>query len=503
MANRTLGIELTDDQIKIVEVSFGRRLKVFNFAVIDNRNVEASRRAEQLNHTLKIRGFEAKDAVIATSGANVEHRLLTLPPLSSREMHFVTQRESKKLAPTAGAETVWSYEILKAKEELGIKKNQILLVTAERPLVDAAQAFISQTRLKLQQITTIPEAVLNLLRHVMAWKKDAVSTVVHFAGNFVHILFVQDGLLLLSREIHFDPANMAPDEQVLRIVSELKRSTLYFRQNFPQAQLNQVIFSGDNDALGTLATQSTEELGIPGSIVRFEESLDTSTFRGNWDEFRFHLPGLTAALGAAWRKTAGSSGINLLPGKTQAKEQAGINPAKIAKVACVLAMAGSLTMGGYYLRETSAIAAERQQLIQRSAIVDPRLQELAELDSRRASAEQKAAFLHSIGARADWTELLRNLSFIVPPTAVFESIKVEGGTEMKLTLQGYLSASSAADGNADFNRFFNDLHGLSFFKAVTMPKPTTVSFIDAPATTPVSTLQVRSKVSFEVVCLLP
>src|SRR5207244_2880227 len=255
MANRILGIEYGADRIKVVEVTFGRKLKVFNFAVIDNRNVDPARRTEQLNHTLQVRGFEAKDAIIATSVGNSEHRLLTLPPLSTREMHFVMQRESKKLAPAGMAEMVWSYDVLKTKEELGIKKNQILLVSAERPMVDAAQNLLSQSRFKLLQVTTIPEAVLNLLRQVIAWKKDAVRMVVHFAASGVHVLFAQDGALLLSREVHFDPSNMDQEEQAQRLSSELKRSMLYFRQNFPQAQLDQINFSGENDILGTLATR--------------------------------------------------------------------------------------------------------------------------------------------------------------------------------------------------------------------------------------------------------
>src|SRR6266849_9326510 len=229
MANRVLGIEYTEDRIKIVEVGFGRRLKIFNFAVIDNRNIDPARRTEQLNHTLQVRGFEAKDAIIATGGGTTEHRLLTLPPLSTREMHFVMQREAKKLAPTGMAEMLWSYDVLKTKEELGIKKNQILLVTAERPMVEAAQNLLAQSRLKLLQVTTIPEAVLNLLRQVIAWKKDAVRMVVHFAGTGVHIMFVQDGTLLLSREIHFESADMEQSEQADRLSNELKLSMLYFR----------------------------------------------------------------------------------------------------------------------------------------------------------------------------------------------------------------------------------------------------------------------------------
>ncbi len=197
MANRVIGIEYAGDRIKIVEVSFARKLKVFNFAVIDNRSVDPARHTEQLNHTLQTRGFEAKDAVVATSGGNTEHRLLTLPPLSAREMHFVMQRESKKLAPTGMAEMLWSYDVLKTKEELGIKKNQILVRKAERRMIDATQNLLNHTRLRLQQGTTVPEAVLNLLRQVTAWKKEAVRVIVHFAGAGVHILFAQEGVLLL------------------------------------------------------------------------------------------------------------------------------------------------------------------------------------------------------------------------------------------------------------------------------------------------------------------
>src|SRR5262249_42998521 len=194
--------------------------------------------------------------------------------------------------------------------------------------IDRAQSALAQTKLKLQQVTTIPEAVLNLMRQITAWKKDTVRAIVHFAGKGVHVLFAQDGALLLSREIPFDYGDLAPDEQVGRLVNELKRSVLYFRQNFPQSQLDQMVFSGDNAVLGTLAGRSAEDLGIPGSILRFEDNLDPSGFRGNWDEFRFHLPALAAAAGAGWRKAPGTTGINLLPGKTQPRAPAGLSPTR-------------------------------------------------------------------------------------------------------------------------------------------------------------------------------
>lgn len=504
MANPVLGIEYAGDRTKIVEVSFGRRLKIHNFAVIDSRSVDPARRTEQLNHTLQVRGFEAKEAIIATSGGNSEHRLLTLPPLSTREMHFVMQREAKKLAPTGMAETLWSYDVLKAKEELGIKKNQILLVTAERPMVDAAQNLMAQSRVKLQQVTTIPEAVLNLLRQVTSWKKDTVRAVVNFAGTGVHFMFAQDGTLILCRELHFDSADVAQEEQADRFSNELKRSMLYFRQNFPQARVDQIVFSGDSDILGALSSRASEELGVPGSILNFEENLDTSGFRGNWDEFRFHLPSLAAAIGAGWRKTPGISGINLLPGKTQAKQEAGLNPTKIARAACIVAASIALIVGLYYFREKGKIDAMRLDVTQRAAAVAPKLQQMTQFETNRSLAGHRTEFLDRIGARTDWSELFRSISLIVPQTAVFEEMKLESGDVPKITIHGYVLAPSAAEGNADFNRFYSELSGLPAFKSVSMPKQPLVSVADSSsALTKVANAPQGSKVSFEIVCELP
>jgi Tfp pilus assembly PilM family ATPase len=501
MANRVLGIEYSEELIKVVEVSFARKLKVFNFAVVDTRNVDPARRAEQLQHTIQVRGFEARDALVAASGGTVEHRLLTLPPLSGREMHFVMQRESKKLAPGGMAEMLWSYDVLRTKEELGIKKNQILLVTAERPMVDGIQALLSQTKLRLQQVTTIPEAVLNLARQAGPWKKDAVRMIVHFAGTQVHIIFAQDGVLLLSRDIRFDYADLDPEEQSDRLVNELKRSALYFRQNFPQTQLEEIVFSGDGDILGTLSRRSTEELGIGGSILRFEDSLDTSGFRGNWDEFRFHLPSLAAAFGASWRKSPGSSGINLLPGKALAKQEAGLNPTKVAKAAFAASLVFALGAGGYWMRAKGQVDAELLEIAQRSALVDPELAQAEQLEQRRSGAAVQADFLMRLGPTADWSEILRNLSYLLPQTAVFEQLRVESGAAPKLVLRGNLIAATPAEANADFSRFFNDLGTLPFFKSVAMSSPLSTSFENVSGATPVSVV-VRSKVSFEVQCLL-
>lgn len=508
MSNRTLGIEYTNDAIKIVEASFARKLKVSNFAIVDLRKTEPERHAEQLNHTLQVRGFDARDAIIAVSGGNAEHRLLTLPLLTARELQFVMQRESKKLAAAGTDQMVWSYDVLKTKEELGIQKNQILLVAAQREAVTNVESFVSQTRLNLTQVTTVPEAVLTLARQVTAWKRDAVRTVVYFAGNTVHVLFVQDGVLLLSREIRFDYGNISQEEQVERLIVELKRSALYFHQNFPQTQRDQILFTGDSDLLGILSARSAQDLDIPGGIFQVEESLDMTGFRGNWDEFRFHLPALAGALGAAWRKRA--AGINLLPGKTQQIKGQGANPTRIAAIGCAAACGLLAVAGVYYARQSSEISAEKRGLTSRLDIANTKLQQASDSQTKRAAAGDKSSFLHRFGNRADWGEIFRSLTFLIPPSAVFESIHLDGGEKAVLILRGYVLSDTAAQGNADFNRFFNGVRTLPFFKTVGMLKPLNVSFDDdsrrmgAPRLAPVQMpFRPQSKTSFEIQCELP
>src|SRR5262245_38473653 len=141
MAASILGIEYSKDTINIVEVSYARRLKILNFAVIESGAIPPERRREQLLHTLNTRGFEARQAVVAFSGPGVEHRLLQLPPLSPREMEFVMAREARKAS--SAKNMAWTYELLEAKEEVGIKKSQVLLVTAESESVKAVQEIFA------------------------------------------------------------------------------------------------------------------------------------------------------------------------------------------------------------------------------------------------------------------------------------------------------------------------------------------------------------------------
>jgi Tfp pilus assembly PilM family ATPase len=495
MANRILGIELSKGRTKIVEVAPGRRIKIFNFAIVEGGAVDPDRRAEQLQHTLRVRGFEAKDVVLAVGGTGMEHRLLTLPPLSDRELQFVMQREAKKVA--ASPDSLWSYTTLKTKEELGIKKDQILLVAAEHATITDARDRILAAKLRVQQVTTVAEALLNLMRQAGIFKKETARMMVHLGGGRMHVVFAQDGVLLLSRDITAEYEGMRQDEHVARLVTEVRRSLLFFRQNFPQSTLDQILFSGDSDIIGSLTTRSKEEIGIESSILRFDELLDQTAFRGDWDEFRYHLPALAVAIGAAWRKAPGA-GINLLPGQTSSGRRP-VNLSGIGKYAAAASLAVTVLLGAYYLSQRGTVDGVLENLRNRQAQAQLKIDQAGPLQQQQAAAIARSAFLKGIAPITDWTELFRNISFVIPDTALFEAVQVEVAPKPTMVIRGHLRASMA-QANADFTRLFNGLRGLPHFSSVTVSKPLSV-VSETSSATPVSAVP-TSQVSFEVRCEL-
>jgi Tfp pilus assembly PilM family ATPase len=433
MANSILGIEYSKDGIKVVEVTYARRMKVLNFALIESGAVAQERKQEQLLHTLQTRGFEAKQAIVAYSGPNVEHKLLQLPPLSGREMEFVMAREARKAM--ASKNMLWTYEALESKEEVGIPKSQVLLVTADADGIKGVQDLFAPAKFKVVQITTVAESLVRLLGNTGVWKKDAVKCVVHLTGNRGHILFVREGILLLSRDIQFEYGDLSSEELTGRLITELKRSSLFFRQNFPQANIDEMLFSGDNKLLGALSAAAKQEFGVESGMVRYEDLLDTSGLRGDWDTLRFNLPALSVALGAAWRKVPGE-GVNLLPNsKPASRKSAAIG--RLAKFLVPTAAAMVLFSGSYYFAAKSKIEPRQKQLQQKKNELQGVLSAAGE---KQRIADRDAAVVRMTKA-TEITEVLRSLGWVTPDSASFETIRVEKKDKAVLFIKGSIAGS--------------------------------------------------------------
>jgi Tfp pilus assembly PilM family ATPase len=465
MPSPILGIEYSKDSIKIVEVLYARRMKILNFAVIEHGTIPVERQRDHLMHALQTRGFEAKQAIVAFNGPGIDHKFLQLPPLSGREMEFVMAREARKVMPSKSM--VWTYSALEVREEVGIPKSQVLLVTAEGEHVKAVQDVFSDAKFKIAQITTVAESLVNLLSNVSQRKKDSIQCVMHLGGNRGHVLFVREHALLLSRDIQMDYSDISQEEQTNRLITELKRSTLFFRQSFPQ-NIEEILFSGDSKLLGAIVAAAKQEFGVETGMLRAEDLLDTSGLRGDWDTLRYNLPTLSVALGAAWRKTPGD-GINLLPNsKPSSKTSAAA--VRLAKFLVPASIALVLLSGSYYFAAKSKMGPRRTQLEQKKQEL---LGVLAAADEKRQLAEKEASIVR-MTQTTNWLEIYRSLSFVIPETALLESIEVTKQGKPMLVLKGNIvGALSRAE--TDFREFVSNLRRIPGIRTVTPNNPATAS----------------------------
>lgn len=481
MATPILGIEYSKDSIKIVEVVYARRLKILNFAVIENGAIPQDRRREQLLHALQTRGFEAKTAIVAFNGPNIEHKLLQLPPLSGREMEFVMAREARKV--TTSKNMVWTYNALESREEVGIPKSQVLLVTAEAESIKSLQDTFAQANFKIIQVTTAAESLVNLLENTGVRKQDAVKCLVHLGGNRGQVLFVRDGALLLSRDVQLDYSDISQEEQTNRLLTELKRSNLFFRQSFPQANIDEILFSGDSKLLGAIAAAAKQEFGVETGMLRCEDLIDTAGLRGDWDTLRFNLPALSVALGAAWRKTPGQ-GINLLPNAKRSSRKSAA-AGRLAKFLVPASLALVLLSGSYYFAAKSKMDPRRTQLEQKNS-------ELAGIlsaaDERKRLAERDATLVR-MTAITDWEEIFRSLSIVIPETAVFESVRIDKQGKSVLVIKGTITGNLSRVAT-DFKEFVSSLRRIPGFGSVKQNDPATES-VDG-----------KTRIRFEVQCEL-
>ena len=254
--------------------------------------------------------------------------------------------------------------------------------------------------------------------------------------------------------------------------------------------------------IGSMVSRANEDLGTESNVLRFDDNLDSASFKGEWDEFRFHIPSLSAAFGVAWHKTP-ETGVNLLPGKASFKEGPPIYQ-KLIKVAAIITLAVFLAAGFRYFMGSRQLRADQLDIGARIAELEPRLAEGAAALVERDLALTRRAFMGRMASDTGWEETFRSLSIIVPDTAVFETIQVEGGDSPALVITGYLRGGAQGQATADFNQFFEELRNLEHFPSVEMSQPLSVSYENAPLTDSEGALTsgVTSRATFEVRCLL-
>ena len=445
MSERSIGIDITPSQIKLVEAdSSAVPPRVFCFYSLNLFSSHSENISQQMRAALSYINPRTKKARMAISDSSLHH-LLPLPPMPAREMRMVVEQELKGTLSVPLPEMGFGYLIM--GEEEG--KKIVLAAAAPWSLVSEEARFLQDLHLIPELITTVPIALFNSLRLMEGVNQGLVGHI-HLGEAKGHILIVREGRWAFHREFPRSPTT----EEVL---SEIHRSLLYFGQQLSGEEIRRVFLSGTG--IDVLEKELGETLKV--EVEPFLPPLDLSPLKGRANEFRQILPEFAIPLGLAGKRAKDT--VTLLgPRAVQRGYGAILKKATIAGI-----VATALTVGVGYAWLSNAISTYNKILQEKRGELK-RLEPYIAAQKERELYGKHLAFLKNFDHHLLWTELLRELSLLAPPEMAFQSLTLKReGDKIKAAIKGevFIPKGSSVD-QGIFNRFYSQMVSSPFFAQV-------------------------------------
>jgi Tfp pilus assembly PilM family ATPase len=433
---RMVALEISPKVIRAVEYQPGDRpLRIFRAAVTERPGGEPAAVGQFLRDFLDRNGFTAKTAVVCYLGPVIEHRIYSIPPVTGSTREELLRGKIAQDSATAVAELRVTGEVVGTVMEGGYERHEVMTLYTPEFEIRRLVFLLVEAGLTPVQVVSVPVALAGLHPADAA---DELCGFLHLEPSRCVIAVSGAGKLRFAREFPLKAPDVAaaPDlpaygnielegggppkahasEDAIyaeRLVLELTRSLLYFRQISRGGSITRLYWSGDppvEEARRLIAERLKLDPGKhpAGTVATFEQGVPG-------DPAMFGVPiGLAAA---EW----GSERVNLLPVKyLQRKERRG------SVIALVVILAVFLTADlGLYLGLRNAEKRYREVLegaatVTRNVALSP--EELARWMTLKSALGQAAqgekAYAQTF---TRWRALLATLGAPVPPEMRFLS----------------------------------------------------------------------------------
>jgi len=358
----SIGLDIGTDSIKFVKLQRkGGSYELLSYGVVSVSHLKNAPQEEQTAAISDILGNLLKgekrgvDIFTAISGSQVTIKTIAIPQMPKAELKKAIPWASKKHLPVALEEANFDYKILGEIEEGKIIKNEVIIVAAEKDLVNDRIDLYRKSGLKVAGISVTPFAMWNLLRSIktgppgIAWIDIGAkfATIVIFQDNTPYfsreILTAGDSITesirsftsLLEEEAFSDEEadRLKKEYGVLqqdtrpeiaksitpvigRLIGEIQRSLSFYQQRHPESSVEKVCLTGQTARLPGLPDMMEERLGIDVEVINPFKNIKIGLSPVETAKFSELAPAFSVATGLALDT---GEGINLLP--TEIKEQ--------------------------------------------------------------------------------------------------------------------------------------------------------------------------------------
>lgn len=349
-----VGLDITSDTIVVVEIKKSRNgLKLENIAVAntpinamqDGEIVDPTAVADVIRELLDDNGINATHALCAVAGQSTIVRPVRFPSMPDAELGEVIQYEAERYIPFAIDDVNISFQTVNEVEEDGAPKVEVILVAAQKNLVNSYVQTTEEAGLKLSCVDVASFAVLRALADTEQLQDGMTVALVHIQGWTTDINIMVSGVPRFSRsipigysyfldsiinslgldeetarqvldQIDVDPQSYEPSspqvEQATEIIrpalaeltGEIGRS-LDFYLSQGSEPIDRVIISGRGGNLQHLEQFLTTRLGMTVELANPFEKLDVDEDAFDPELLYPQAPTLAAAIGLAIRGVQG------------------------------------------------------------------------------------------------------------------------------------------------------------------------------------------------------
>jgi Tfp pilus assembly PilM family ATPase len=474
---KMLAVEISPRLIRVAEfVPDTSPVQVTHLAAMERPGGEPAVVGQFIKGFLSDRGITAKRALVAYSGPLIEHRIYAVPPVARESREELLRGKVAQEVTTPIAELRVSGEVIGKVTEGGMERHEVLTIFTPEFEIRRLTFLLIEAGISPARVTSVPLALVALHPED---QKDVLAGFLHSEPGRCVIGISDGGKLRLSREFNVEvsgriaSAGEVPDyknidlgggavppagepdrseEQALaeRLVTELTRSLLYFRQLSRGGAITRLYWSGD--------TPSPEVARLIGERLKLEISphpaAAVSVFAPGLagDAAEFAVPiGLIAAGQVPDQ-------INLLPEGYLRRKKRRVNLLAVAVVAAVFLAAnvglyaGLHKAAGRYQEVVTGSAAQRSAVMQEGFVRWNAL--------RRGVGEASAGERMLKTPFTRWKALFESLGAPVPREVAFSTLTVDrSGPGYRGEIRGRARGKNPAEAQGKINGFLSAVRG--------------------------------------------
>jgi len=212
----TVGLDIGTDHVRLAQIkASGSTFALQKYgvvrlpmgSVVEGEIVDADAVASAIRMLMRTTGIRAANAAIGVSNQKVVVRLIDLPYMEDAELQGAIKYQAQDYIPIPVEEAILDFQIIgdymtSADEHM----NEVLLVAAQRDMIDETVQAVERSGLKLSAIDVTPFAVVRgifgVSPSVLPDENEAAgeaTAVIHMSAGITNIVVVEKGVPRFTR----------------------------------------------------------------------------------------------------------------------------------------------------------------------------------------------------------------------------------------------------------------------------------------------------------------